>query len=83
MVDYSVLWVKFQVLSGNFDTSSVVSRELIPPIFATQVRVLPHSVHRRTVCLRLELKGCLDRGESNYHFFCFPFFLPHVPYLAR
>ncbi|KAJ8683779.1 hypothetical protein QAD02_019571, partial [Eretmocerus hayati] len=55
-------WDGKQVLSGNTDTSTVVSRELVPPIFATQVRILPHSEHRRTVCLRVELRGCPDHS---------------------
>ncbi|XP_051161942.1 discoidin domain-containing receptor 2-like [Leptopilina boulardi] len=55
-------WDGKEVLAGNSDTSSVVSHELIPPIFASQIRVLPHSVHRRTVCLRMELKGCKDQS---------------------
>ena len=44
-----------------------MSHELIPPLFATQIRVLPHSVHRRTVCLRIELKGCQDDSEYIYN----------------
>ncbi|XP_029660186.1 discoidin domain-containing receptor 2-like [Formica exsecta] len=49
-----------EVLVGNSDTSTVVSHNLVPPIFASQIRILPHSEHRRTVCLRIELKGCRD-----------------------
>ncbi|XP_011501343.1 PREDICTED: discoidin domain-containing receptor 2-like, partial [Ceratosolen solmsi marchali] len=56
------LWNGNEVLAGNMDTSTVVSRQLIPAIFATRLRILPHSVHRRTVCLRVELKGCQDLG---------------------
>ncbi|XP_025155665.1 discoidin domain-containing receptor tyrosine kinase B isoform X2 [Harpegnathos saltator] len=53
-------WDNKEVLAGNSDTSTVVSHKLIPPIFASQIRILPHSEHRRTVCLRIELKGCRD-----------------------
>ncbi|KAI4489296.1 hypothetical protein M0804_004794 [Polistes exclamans] len=49
-----------EVFPGNSDTSTVISHNLVPPIFASQIRILPHSVHRRTVCLRIELKGCQD-----------------------
>ncbi|XP_058790525.1 discoidin domain-containing receptor 2-like [Phymastichus coffea] len=56
------LWNGKEVLAGNVDTSTIVTRELVPAIFAQQLRVLPHSVHRRTVCLRLELKGCPDHS---------------------
>ncbi|KAF2902521.1 hypothetical protein ILUMI_03664, partial [Ignelater luminosus] len=50
------------ILRGNSDTATVESHRLMPPIFASRVRVLPYSVHRRTVCLRLELLGCLNEG---------------------
>lgn len=53
------------MLAGNTDTSTVVSHRLVPAIFATQIRILPHSEHRRTVCLRIELRGCKDTGEWN------------------
>ncbi|XP_028047094.2 discoidin domain-containing receptor 2 isoform X2 [Monomorium pharaonis] len=60
-------WDKQEVLTGNSDTSTVVSHNLIPPIFASQIRILPHSEHRRTVCLRIELKGCRDTsGVMSY-----------------
>ncbi|KZC08448.1 Discoidin domain-containing receptor 2 [Dufourea novaeangliae] len=55
-------WDNKEVLAGNSDTSTIVSHRLIPPIFASQIRILPHSVHRRTVCLRIELRGCQDTG---------------------
>ncbi|KAG7191203.1 hypothetical protein KM043_013178 [Ampulex compressa] len=53
-------WNNDEVLTGNSDTSTVVSHWLFPPIFATQIRILPYSEHRRTVCLRIELMGCRD-----------------------
>ncbi|XP_014484292.1 PREDICTED: discoidin domain-containing receptor 2-like [Dinoponera quadriceps] len=60
-------WDNKEVLAGNSDTSTVVSHKLIPPIFASQIRILPHSEHRRTVCLRIELKGCRDTsGVVSY-----------------
>ncbi|XP_011642060.1 discoidin domain-containing receptor 2-like isoform X1 [Pogonomyrmex barbatus] len=60
-------WDNIEVLAGNSDTSTIVSHNLIPPIFASQIRILPHSEHRRTVCLRIELKGCRDTsGVMSY-----------------
>ncbi|KYN01807.1 Discoidin domain-containing receptor 2 [Cyphomyrmex costatus] len=56
-------WDNNEVLAGNSDTSTIVSHNLIPPIFASQIRILPHSEHRRTVCLRIELKGCRDTSD--------------------
>ncbi|KAK9754778.1 Protein tyrosine and serine/threonine kinase [Popillia japonica] len=55
-------WDGKQILRGNSDTASVESHRLMPPVFASRIRVLPYSVHRRTVCLRLELLGCLQEG---------------------
>ncbi|XP_046671371.1 discoidin domain-containing receptor tyrosine kinase B-like [Homalodisca vitripennis] len=55
-------WDGKKILTGNSDTSSVVSHRLMPPLFASQVRIIPYSVHRRTVCLRLELRGCAHHG---------------------
>ncbi|XP_026464488.1 discoidin domain-containing receptor 2-like [Ctenocephalides felis] len=52
-----------EVLTGNSDTASVVEHRLLPPIFASKVRLFPHSLHRRTVCLRAELLGCMDDGK--------------------
>ena len=35
---------------------------LEPIIIATKIRLIPHSQHRRTVCLRFELFGCRFQG---------------------
>ncbi|KAI5735720.1 hypothetical protein M8J77_021846 [Diaphorina citri] len=51
-----------EILSGNSDTATVVTHRLLPLIFATKVRILPYSLHRRTVCLRMEVLGCLAKG---------------------
>ncbi|XP_063234140.1 discoidin domain-containing receptor 2-like [Bacillus rossius redtenbacheri] len=60
-------WDGKKILSGNTDTSTVVSHRLMPALFASRLRVLPYSVHRRTVCLRVELRGCLfDGGVVSY-----------------
>uniref|UniRef100_A0A8D9E2R6 Discoidin domain-containing receptor 2 n=1 Tax=Cacopsylla melanoneura TaxID=428564 RepID=A0A8D9E2R6_9HEMI len=50
------------ILSGNSDTATIITHKLLPLIFATKVRVLPYSLHRRTVCLRMEVLGCLAKG---------------------
>lgn len=55
----------FQILTGNSDTATVVTHRLMPAAFATRVRVLPYSVHRRTVCMRTEIRGCIYDGKIN------------------
>ncbi|XP_050420548.1 discoidin domain-containing receptor tyrosine kinase B-like isoform X3 [Adelges cooleyi] len=60
-------WDGKEIMSGNTDTSTVVLHHLLPPVFATQVRILPYSIHRRTVCLRAEIRGCpSDHGIISY-----------------
>jgi discoidin domain receptor family protein 2 len=60
-------WDGKQIMSGNTDTSTVVLHHLLPPVYASQVRILPYSVHRRTVCLRAEIRGCpSDHGITSY-----------------
>ncbi|XP_030749346.1 discoidin domain-containing receptor 2-like [Sitophilus oryzae] len=51
-------WDGKHILRGNSDTASVESHKLMPIIFASKIRLLPYSIHRRTVCLRMELLGC-------------------------
>ncbi|XP_076272189.1 discoidin domain-containing receptor 2-like [Rhynchophorus ferrugineus] len=51
-------WDGKHILRGNSDTASVESHKLMPVIFASKIRLLPYSIHRRTVCLRMELLGC-------------------------
>lgn len=54
-------------MTGNSDTSSVVTHTLMPPVFASKIRILPHSIHPRTVCIRVEIKGCVLQGKhANY-----------------
>jgi len=53
-----------QTLRANEDVNTVVRNELSPPIVgANVIRILPHSNHLRTVCLRFELLGCAYDGE--------------------
>ncbi|XP_018915516.2 LOW QUALITY PROTEIN: discoidin domain-containing receptor 2 [Bemisia tabaci] len=57
-------WVRYrdvkgnEVLSGNTNTYLEEKRELDPPIWASRIRFLPYSYHRRTVCMRVEIYGC-------------------------
>ncbi|GLH05404.1 Discoidin domain-containing receptor 2 [Gryllus bimaculatus] len=46
------------VIQGNTNTYLESKRELDPPMWASKVRFLPYSYHRRTVCMRVELYGC-------------------------
>lgn len=59
----------FQIISGNTDTETVVSHRLMPTVYASKIRILPYSVHRRTVCLRVEIKGCLAEGKLFIPFY--------------
>ncbi|XP_054275627.1 discoidin domain-containing receptor 2-like [Macrosteles quadrilineatus] len=57
-------WVRYrdvkgeEVITGNTNTYLEAKRELDPPIWASRVRFVPYSYHRRTVCMRVELYGC-------------------------
>ncbi|KAK9877948.1 hypothetical protein WA026_020169 [Henosepilachna vigintioctopunctata] len=61
-------WVRYhnsrgdEVLEGNINTYLEVKRELDLPIWATKVRFYPYSYHKRTVCMRVELYGCIWTG---------------------
>lgn len=57
-------WVRYrgvqgeEVINGNTNTYLESKRDLEPPFWASKVRFLPYSYHRRTVCMRVELYGC-------------------------
>ncbi|XP_051161708.1 discoidin domain-containing receptor tyrosine kinase B-like [Leptopilina boulardi] len=57
-------WVRYrdvkgqEVIKGNTNTYLESKSELEPPIWASKVRFMPYSYHRRTVCMRVELYGC-------------------------
>ncbi|KAF5271004.1 hypothetical protein FQR65_LT05354 [Abscondita terminalis] len=57
-------WIRYrtftgeEVLQGNINTYLESKTQLEPPIWATKIRFLPYSYHRRTVCMRVELYGC-------------------------
>jgi len=59
-----VSWL-LQVFAGNSNTYIAELREINPPIIARRIRLIPHSSHPRTICLRLELYGCLWRGSFS------------------
>ncbi|XP_074871143.1 discoidin domain-containing receptor 2-like isoform X1 [Carettochelys insculpta] len=48
-----------QVIPGNIDTYDVALKDLRPPIIARYVRVIPVTELPMTVCMRVELYGCL------------------------
>ncbi|XP_014485653.1 PREDICTED: discoidin domain-containing receptor 2-like [Dinoponera quadriceps] len=57
-------WVRYrnikgqEVIPGNTNTYLESKHELEPPLWASKIRFLPYSYHRRTVCMRVELYGC-------------------------
>ncbi|CAH2985152.1 unnamed protein product [Chilo suppressalis] len=57
-------WVRYRTadgqenLSGNTNTYLEKKNHLEPPIWASRVRFIPYSAHRRTVCMRVEVYGC-------------------------
>lgn len=53
----------FQVIQGNTNTYLESKHELEPPLWASKIRFLPYSYHRRTVCMRVELYGCYWSGK--------------------
>eukprot|EP00096_Caligus_rogercresseyi_P011414 TRINITY_DN4481_c0_g1_i2.p1 TRINITY_DN4481_c0_g1~~TRINITY_DN4481_c0_g1_i2.p1 ORF type:complete len:680 (+),score=197.66 TRINITY_DN4481_c0_g1_i2:156-2195(+) len=71
-----------EILPGNKNTYVVNLNELNPPIVASKVRFVPHSKHPRTVCMRVEVYGCLyESGLLSYSAPPGDEFSPHV-YLA-
>ncbi|XP_075295453.1 discoidin domain-containing receptor 2 isoform X1 [Opisthocomus hoazin] len=67
-IDYSrngERWISWKgrqgrkVIQGNIDTYDVVLNDLRPPIIARFIRVIPVTKMPRTVCMRVELYGCV------------------------
>ncbi|NXX46554.1 DDR2 protein, partial [Tricholaema leucomelas] len=67
-IDYSrngERWISWKdrqgekVIQGNIDTYDVVLKDLRPPIIARFVRVIPVTQMLMTVCMRVELYGCV------------------------
>ncbi|XP_077160931.1 discoidin domain-containing receptor 2-like isoform X1 [Paroedura picta] len=48
-----------QVIQGNIDTYDVVLKDLRPPVIARYIRVIPVTEQPMTVCMRVELYGCI------------------------
>lgn len=57
-------WVRYrnihgeEIITGNTNTYLESKHNLDPPIWASKIRFLPYSYHRRTVCMRVEIYGC-------------------------
>lgn len=60
----STLFPGPQVILGNEDPGGVVLKDLGPPMVARLVRFYPRADRVMSVCLRVELYGCLWKGES-------------------
>ena len=56
-VPYSALHGE-QVMAGNTDTYSVAEVKMVPPVVTGRIRVIPYSQYQRSVCIRVELRGC-------------------------
>lgn len=63
--DSSPMLFLSQVVSGNENTYDVVLKDLGPPIIARMVRFYPLADRVMSVCLRVELYGCVWKGESH------------------
>lgn len=48
-----------EIIQGNMNTHTAEMRDLQPPLIARKIRFVPLSNHPKTVCLRVELYGCL------------------------
>ncbi|GIX96241.1 discoidin domain-containing receptor 2 [Caerostris darwini] len=48
-----------QIFKANTNTYTSVKRTVDPPIIASKVRFVPYSLHLRTICMRVELYGCV------------------------
>ena len=55
-----------QVFRGNSNTYIAEVRAISPPIIARRFRIVPQSSYPRTVCMRVELYGCLWRGACPW-----------------
>merc|ERR1711971_1488206 len=54
-----------KILEGNKNTFSESKIFLDSTIVASKIRIIPYSQHPRTVCMRLELLGCLEETKQN------------------
>ncbi|CAK9291482.1 unnamed protein product [Gordionus sp. m RMFG-2023] len=46
------------ILNGNNDTQTIRKTRLSPPITANKIRFIPYNLNPRTVCMRVEIRGC-------------------------
>lgn len=65
-VDTPIERRSFQVLRGNSNTYLVEKQKLDLPFVASKVRFVPYSQHPRTVCMRVEIYGCVLEREYFY-----------------
>merc|ERR1712083_22726 len=54
-----------KILEGNKNTFSESKIFLDSTIVASKMRIIPYSQHPRTVCMRVELLGCLEETKQN------------------
>ncbi|BES99860.1 Discoidin domain-containing receptor [Nesidiocoris tenuis] len=56
-----------QKLPGNTNTYTVAEQKLDPIIIASKIRFIPYSDHLRTVCMRVDILGCVwQEGVVSY-----------------
>ncbi|KAJ1369056.1 Epithelial discoidin domain-containing receptor 1 [Parelaphostrongylus tenuis] len=76
MIDYlrpGSKWIRYRnrsghsLMTGNHETTAAVRRALDPPIVASRIRIVPHSKQMRTICLRMELYGCLHKNGLLFY----------------
>ncbi|KAK2191810.1 hypothetical protein NP493_45g07003 [Ridgeia piscesae] len=62
-------WFRFrnrknqEVFTGNSNTYIAEQREVRPPIVARKIRIVPFSTHKRTLCMRVEIYGCVWKAD--------------------
>ncbi|KYN19447.1 Discoidin domain-containing receptor 2, partial [Trachymyrmex cornetzi] len=57
-----------KVLRGNSNTYLVEKQKLDLPFVASRVRFVPYSQHPRTVCMRVEIYGCVWNQKYGFMF---------------
>ena len=63
------------ITANNKDTYNVVKITFERPVRTSKVRLVPHSDHQRTVCLRTELYGCEIEKDTNNVWGLIPIFI--------
>ncbi|CAJ0946908.1 unnamed protein product, partial [Mesorhabditis belari] len=76
MIDYlreGAQWIRYrnrsghELLDGNKDTMTALFTKLDPPIVASRIRLVPSSKQTRTMCMRIELHGCLNTDGLMFY----------------